>query len=88
MLVDFYQKGQPLIVRLAKEAKIPTSYLARTFDIDLRFGEREVNDQEYAKRKYCKHSYDDKAYYRDQFWRDVEKDMLERQSWQFLNSPK
>lgn len=83
MLVDFYQKAQPLIVRLAKEAKIPTSDLVRKFDIDLRFGEREVNDQEYAKRKYCKHSYDDKAYYRDQFWQDMEEDMRQHRSYQF-----
>lgn len=65
MLVDFYQKAQPLIVRLAKEARIPTSDLVRKFNIDLQFGEREFNDQRCEKYKY---SYGDLGYDRDQIW--------------------
>ena len=82
MLVDFYQKAQPLIVRLAKEARIPTSDLARKFNIDLRFGEREVNDQRYEEHKY---SYSYPGYDHDHFSQELAEDL---RRYRFLDSPK
>ncbi len=44
MLVYFYEKAQPLVVLLAKRAKVPLDEIKHHFNIDLRFGER-VYDQ-------------------------------------------
>jgi hypothetical protein len=85
MLVDFYQKAQPLIIMLAKEARISTSDLVRKFDIDLRFGEREVNDHQYAKRKY---SYSDMEYDQYHFSQELAEAQWRRYQDRFLNSPK
>lgn len=85
MLVDFYQKAQPLIVRLAKEARIPTSDLVRKFNIDLQFGEREVNDQRYEKHKY---SYGDLGYNPNRLAQDLAEDIRQHRSYQFLGDTK